>query len=103
MFQLSHLDLVTISKQNQVTLSQLHTVISVGHTPLSDFEGKALDLWLIVVTGEVNINFGVTADQAKRGDVLCHDGVLVGNSALVCLNGERHTRTSNSPSCTFDI
>lgn len=60
------------------------------HTPVFKFEAQVLDVWLTIETGEVDMHWVVTVDHVKRGAVSCHDGILVDNLAVVCLQGHKH-------------
>lgn len=53
--------------------------------PVFEFDGECHVMWLIVVTGEVNVHRVVTVNQTKRGAIWCQDGILVKNLASVCL------------------
>ena len=59
-----------------------------------DLDGKGLDIGLTVITGEVNEHWAVTVDQAQRGDIPCHDGVLVDDLTVVGLNVTRRQTES---------
>lgn len=65
--------------------------MSNHHTPVFEFDGKALDIWLTVKTGEVDMHSVVTVYQAVHGAVPCHDGILEGNLAVVCLECSNQT------------
>lgn len=57
------------------------------HTPLHDGERDGLNAMPSMVAGEVEHEVIITNYHVRR-DILGHDGVLVGDLALVGLGGE---------------
>lgn len=64
----------------------------INHILVFEFDGQAVDIRLIVVTGEIYVHMVMTGDEAEHGDILCHDCVLVDDLAVVCLQVHMDTQ-----------